>query len=81
MLIDEKDKLIESFQKKLKGTPAGHPQTEEILAIQAEKEQLSNEVMELKAKLLQANKLNEDLTKEKEDLISQQVNNEPLAIS
>ena len=41
-LIDEKDKLIESFQKKLKGTPVDHPQTEEILAIQAEKEQLNN---------------------------------------
>ena len=38
-------------------------------------------MLELKAKLFQANKLNENLTKEKEDLISQQVNNEPLAIS
>ena len=70
-LIDEKDKLIQSLQKKLKGTLADHPQTEEIIAIQAEKEQLSNEVLELKAKLFQANKLNEDLTKEKEDVISQ----------
>jgi ethanolamine utilization protein EutA (predicted chaperonin) len=80
-LIDEKDKLIESLQKKLKGTPFDHPQTEEIIAIKAEKEQLSNEVLELKAKLFQANKLNEDMTKEKEDLISQHVNNEPLAVS
>ena len=36
-LIDEKDKFIESLQKKLKGTPVDHPQTEEILAIQAKK--------------------------------------------
>ena len=32
-LLDEKDKLIESLQKKLKGTPAKHPQTEEIIVI------------------------------------------------
>ena len=67
-LIDEKDKLIESLQKKLKGTPTEHPQTEEIVAIQVEKDQLSNEVLELKAKLFQENKLNEELIKEKEDL-------------
>ena len=70
-LLDEKDKLIESLQKKLKGTPAEHPQTEEIVVIQAEKDQLSNEVLELKAKLFQVNKLNEELIKEKEELISQ----------
>ena len=51
-MLDEKDKLIESLQKKLKGTPTEHPQTEEIVVIQAEKDQLSNEVLELKAKLL-----------------------------
>ena len=70
-LLDEKDKLIESLQKTLKGTPGEHPQTEEIVVIQAEKDQLSNEVMELKAKLFQVNKLNEELIKEKEELISQ----------
>ena len=32
-LLDEKDKLIESLQKKLKGTPTEHPQTEEIIVI------------------------------------------------
>ena len=37
-LLDEKDKLIESLQKKLKGTPAEHPQTVEIVVIQAEKD-------------------------------------------
>ena len=49
--------------------------------IQAEKDQLSNEVLELKAKLLQVNQLNEELIREKEELISQQVISEPLAIS
>ena len=38
-------------------------------------------MLELKAKLFQANKLNEELIKEKEDLISQQAINEPLAVS
>ena len=33
-LIEEKDKLIESLQKKLKGIPSDHPQTEEIVVIQ-----------------------------------------------
>ena len=51
-MIDEKDKLIESLQKKLKGTPTEHPQTEDFFAIQEEKDQLSNEVLELKAKLI-----------------------------
>ena len=32
-LIDEKDKLIESLQKKLKGFVIDHPQTEEIMVI------------------------------------------------
>ena len=32
-LLDEKDKLIVSLQKKLKGTPTEHPQTEEIVVI------------------------------------------------
>lgn len=65
----------------MKGIPSDHPQTEEIVVIQAEKEQLSNEVLELKAKLLQVTKENEDLIKEKEDLISQRASYEPLAIS
>ena len=40
-LIEEKDKLIESLQNKLKGFPSDHPQTEEIVVIQAEKEELN----------------------------------------
>lgn len=60
-LIDEKDKLIESLQKKLKGSVTDHPQTEEIMVIQSENEEMKEEVMELKAKLLQ-------VTKEKEEL-------------
>ena len=32
-LIEEKDKLIESLQKKLKGVASDHPQTEKIMVI------------------------------------------------
>ena len=32
-LIEEKDKLIESLQKKLKGSISDHPQTEEIMVV------------------------------------------------
>ena len=63
-LIEEKDKLIESLQKKLKGVPSDHPQTEKIVVIQAKKEELNKEVLELKTKVLQ-------MTKEKEDLIQE----------
>lgn len=51
-LIDEKDKLIESLQKKLKGFVTDHPQIEEIMVVQSKNEELKKEVMELKAKLL-----------------------------
>jgi hypothetical protein len=80
-LTDEKDKLIKSLQKKLKGVPLDHPQTEEILVIQAEKEELSKEIMELKAKVLQVTKEKEVLIQEKEELLNQKSNYEPLAIS
>ena len=49
-LIEEKDRLIERLQKKLKGVPSNHPQTEEIIFIQSENDELKKEVMELKAK-------------------------------
>ena len=65
-LIEEKDKLIESLQKKLNGSIFYHPQTKEIMVIQAKNEDLKEENMELKAKLLQ-------VTKEKEDFANKSV--------
>ena len=65
-LIEEKDKLIESLQKKLKGFVSDHPKTEEIMVIQANNEYLKKENMELKSKLLH-------VTKDKEDLASKSV--------
>ena len=65
-LIDEKDKLIESLQKKLKGSVTDHPQTEEIMVVQITNEELKKEVMELEAKSLQ-------VTKEKEELANKSI--------
>ena len=65
-LIEEKDKLIESLQKKLKGSTTDHPYTKETMVIQAKNEELKKENLELKAKLLQ-------VTKEKDELINKRV--------
>lgn len=65
-LIQEKDKLIENLQKKLKGFVSDHPQTEEIMVIQAKNEEIEKENMDLKSKLLH-------VTKEKEDLANKTV--------
>ena len=65
-LIEEKDKLIETLQKKLKNSTTDHPQTKEIMVIQARNDELKKENLELKAKLLQ-------VTKEKEELVNKGV--------
>lgn len=80
-LIEEKDKIIESLHKKLKGVPSDHPQIEEIMVIQTENDQLKKEVMEFKAKVLHVTKEKEDLAKENDDLTSQISVQEPLAVA
>ena len=65
-LTEEKVKLIENLQKKLKGYVSDHPQTKKIMVIQEKNEDLKKENTKLKAKLLQ-------VTKEKEDLASKRV--------
>lgn len=55
-LLDDKDKQIESLQRKLKMPVTDHPQTYEIMAFQKKNEDLKNEIMDLKSKLLQAEK-------------------------
>lgn len=65
-LIEEKDKLIENLQKKLKGFVSYHPQTKEIIVIQEKNEELKIENMELNAKLIQ-------VIKEKEDLVNKSI--------
>ena len=53
-LLDDKDRQIESIQKKLKMPVTYHPQTDEIMAYQHKNDDLKNEVLDLKSKLLQA---------------------------
>ena len=79
-MIEEKDKFIESLQKKLKGVPSDHPQIEEIIIIQSENDRLKKEVMELKEKVLQITKEKEDLDKEKNELSSQISVQDPPAV-
>ena len=51
--MDEKDKHIENIQKKLKFSAIDHPRSEEILVFQNKCDELRNEVLDLKSKLLQ----------------------------
>ena len=53
-LLDDKDRQIESLQKKLKMPVTNHPQIDEIMAYQQKNDDLKNEVLDLKSKLLQA---------------------------
>ena len=51
-LMDEKDKKIENMQKKLKILVTDHPQTNEIMAYKKKNDDLKEEVLDLKPKLL-----------------------------
>ena len=51
--MDEKDKKIEKCKKKLKFYVTDHPQTEEILVYNKKNDDLKEEVLDLKSKLLQ----------------------------
>ena len=52
-LMDEKDKQIENLKKKLKFSAIDHPQTRDILVFKNKCDELKNEVLDLKSKLLQ----------------------------
>lgn len=66
-LLDEKEKVIKSLKKQLKIPNIDHPQTEELVELQKERDDFEQETLNLKAKILQ-------LTQDKEQL-EQQVNN------
>ena len=51
--MDEKDKHIENLQRKLKFYVTDHPQTEEVLVYKKKNDDLKEEVLDLKSKLLQ----------------------------
>ena len=52
-LLDEKDKKTENLQKKLKFSTTDHPQIEDILVYKKKSDDLKEEVLDLKSKLLQ----------------------------
>ena len=60
-LLDDKDKMIESLQNKLKMLVTDHPQTDEIVAYQKKNDDLKNEVLDLKSKLLQTEQEKQEL--------------------
>lgn len=60
-LLDEKDKQIENLQKKLNFSAIDHPQTEEILVFKKKNDDLKEEVLDLKSKLLQGSREKQEL--------------------
>ena len=52
-LLEGKDKNIQLLKKKLKIPDSDHPQTHELLILQKERDELQEEVLNLKANLLQ----------------------------
>ena len=66
-LLDEKEKVIKSLKKQLKILVTDHPQIEELVELQKERDDFEKETLNMKANVLQ-------LTQEKEQL-EQQVNN------
>ena len=64
-MVEDKGKQIEALQKKMKLSIIDHPQTREILVIQNKHDALKDEVLDLKAKLLQVTQENDQLFQEK----------------
>ena len=52
-LLEENDKTIQSLKKKVNIPNSYHPQTQELLVLQKERDELQEEVLDLKVKLLQ----------------------------
>ena len=60
-LLDEKDKKIENLQKKLTFYVTDHPQIEEILVYKKKNDDLKEEILDLKSKLLQEEQEKQEL--------------------
>ena len=52
-MLEEKDKTIQSLKKKLNILDSDHPQTQELFVLKKERDELQEEFLDLKAKLLQ----------------------------
>ena len=51
-LLDEKEKVIKSLKKQLKIPVTDHPQTEELITLQKERDDFKQETLNLKDKVL-----------------------------
>jgi hypothetical protein len=54
--LDEKDKMIQILNKRLKISPIDHSQTIELIALEQEKEAFRQEALKYKSKVLQLEK-------------------------
>ena len=63
-LLEEKDKTIQSLKKILKIPIIDHPQTEEMMMLQKERDDFHDEVLNLKAMVLQLQEEKEQLQQE-----------------
>lgn len=62
-LLDEKEIFIKSLKKQLKIPVTDHPQTEELVVLQNERDDFEKEDLSLKAKFLQLAQEKEQLEK------------------
>lgn len=72
-LLNEKEKVIKSLKKKLKILVIDHPQTEELVELQKERDDFEKETLNLKAKVLQLTQDKQQLEKQVNNAIDSQV--------
>ena len=68
-LLDEKDKQIENLQKKLKIPVTDHPEIDEIMAYKKKNDDLKEEVLDIKSKLLRVEQEKQELMNKVADQI------------
>ena len=66
ILLEEKEKIIQSLKKKFKKSIIDHPQTEQIMVLQKERYDFHDELLNLKSMLLHLQEEKEQLQQEEE---------------
>ena len=72
-LLDENEKVIKSLKKQLKIPDTDHPQTEELVVLQREKDDFEKNTLNLKANILQLTLEKEKLEKQVKSFAGSQV--------
>ena len=78
-LLKEKNKTIQSLKKQLKISDSDHPQAQKLLVLQKERDELQEEVLDLKAKLLQLT-YQKDQLQSKETTTSTPIRKQPISL-